>query len=90
MSTICSPLMHAAIGCHKRCWRDSSRLPPSMRWCWIRAYGDDVRATRDFGTVAMLLGRGLPRHCDHEDGGATVGLANLFSSIGMDCCICSI
>jgi hypothetical protein len=44
---------------------------------------------RDFAT-AMLLGCGLRRHCDQEDGGATVGLANLFSSIGMDCCICSI
>lgn len=31
-------------------------LPPSMRRCWIHAYGDDVRATRDFATVAILLG----------------------------------
>lgn len=64
-------------------------LPPSMRRCWIEACGNDLRATRDFAT-AMLLGCGLRRHCDQEDGGATVGLANLFSSIGMDCCICSI
>jgi hypothetical protein len=64
-------------------------MPPSMRLRWIRSYGNDVRATRDFAT-AMRLGCDLRRHCDQEDGGATVGLANLFSSIGMDCCICSI
>jgi hypothetical protein len=26
MSTICSPPMQAAIGCHKQCWRNSSRI----------------------------------------------------------------
>jgi hypothetical protein len=64
-------------------------LPPSMRRRSIHAYGNDLRATRDFAT-AMRFGCGLRRHCDQEDGGATVGLANLFSSIGTDCCICSI
>ena len=89
MSTICSPLM-SGNRLPQTVLATVVALPPSMRRCWIRAYGDDVRATRDFATVAMLLGRGLRRHCDQEDGGAAVGLANLFSSIGMDCCICSI
>ena len=89
MSTICSPLMQAAIGCHKLCWRNTSRIAAVHETVLDpRVWQRPSRYTRL--RHATLLGCGLRRHCDQEDGDGTVGLANLFSSIGMDCCICSI